>query len=151
MIGSMLNYPWYVNARCWICVDPRCAIICIVGKINRLCYAPPSILLLFASAFCIAVCRDWVARLSPMFTRPLWNWRKSTSLLIARANAVRTITVWMTGRVWLIWIDWTIGIVKLMPSPKADRLINQHSYDPQRLEYIWVEGPPLRVTHAALC
>ncbi len=33
---------------------------------------------------------------------------------------------------------------------KADRLINQHSYDPQRLEYILVEGPPLRVTHAAL-
>lgn len=33
---------------------------------------------------------------------------------------------------------------------KADRLINQHGYDPQRLEYILVEGTPLRVTHAAL-
>lgn len=33
---------------------------------------------------------------------------------------------------------------------KADRLIHQHGYDPARLEYILVEGPPLRVTHAAL-
>ena len=32
---------------------------------------------------------------------------------------------------------------------KADRLI-QHGYDPARLEYVLIEGPPLRVTHAAL-
>ena len=33
---------------------------------------------------------------------------------------------------------------------KADRLIRQHGYDPARLEYVLVEGSPLRVTHAAL-
>ena len=33
---------------------------------------------------------------------------------------------------------------------KADRLIRQQGYDPARLEYLLVEGPPLRVTHAAL-
>lgn len=33
---------------------------------------------------------------------------------------------------------------------KADRLIRQHGYDPARLEYLLIEGPPLRVTHAAL-
>ncbi len=33
---------------------------------------------------------------------------------------------------------------------KADRLIRQHGYDPARLEYVLIEGPPLRVTHAAL-
>ena len=33
---------------------------------------------------------------------------------------------------------------------KADRLIHQHGYDPARLEYVLVEGPPLRITHAAL-
>jgi len=33
---------------------------------------------------------------------------------------------------------------------KADRLIGQHGYDPARLEYVLVEGPPLRVSHAAL-
>lgn len=33
---------------------------------------------------------------------------------------------------------------------KADRLIRQQGYNPARLEYILVEGPPLRVTHAAL-
>ena len=33
---------------------------------------------------------------------------------------------------------------------KADQLIRQHHYDPARLEYLLVEGPPLRVTHAAL-
>lgn len=33
---------------------------------------------------------------------------------------------------------------------KADRLIRRHRYAPERLEYVLVEGPPLRVTHAAL-
>ena len=33
---------------------------------------------------------------------------------------------------------------------KADRLIHQHGYASERLEYVLVEGPPLRVTHAAL-
>lgn len=33
---------------------------------------------------------------------------------------------------------------------KADRLNRQHGYDPARLEYVLVEGPPLRVAHAAL-
>ncbi|MCC6134024.1 MAG: hypothetical protein LM550_01715 [Candidatus Contendobacter sp.] len=33
---------------------------------------------------------------------------------------------------------------------KADRLTHQHGYAPERLEYVLVEGPPLRVTHAAL-
>lgn len=33
---------------------------------------------------------------------------------------------------------------------KADRLIRRHGYDPDRLEYLLVAGPPLRVTHAAL-
>lgn len=33
---------------------------------------------------------------------------------------------------------------------KSDRLVRQHGYDPARLEYVLVEGPPLRVTHAAL-
>jgi predicted transglutaminase-like cysteine proteinase len=33
---------------------------------------------------------------------------------------------------------------------KADRLIRQQGYDPARLEYLLVEGPPLRVAHAAL-
>jgi len=33
---------------------------------------------------------------------------------------------------------------------KADRLIRQHGYQPARLEYVLIEGPPLRVTHAAL-
>ena len=33
---------------------------------------------------------------------------------------------------------------------KADRLIRQQGYDPARLEYVLIEGPPLRVTHAAL-
>ena len=33
---------------------------------------------------------------------------------------------------------------------KADRLIRQHGYDPARLEYVLIEGLPLRVTHAAL-
>lgn len=33
---------------------------------------------------------------------------------------------------------------------KADALIRQHGYDPRRLEYVLIEGPPLRVTHAAL-
>ncbi len=33
---------------------------------------------------------------------------------------------------------------------KADRLIRHHGYDPARLEYVLVQGPPLRVTHAAL-
>lgn len=33
---------------------------------------------------------------------------------------------------------------------KADRLIRRHAYHPERLEYILVEGAPLRVTHAAL-
>ncbi len=32
---------------------------------------------------------------------------------------------------------------------KADRLIRQ-GYDPARLEYLLIEGPPLRVAHAAL-
>ncbi len=33
---------------------------------------------------------------------------------------------------------------------KADRLIHRHGYHPDRLEYVLVAGPPLRVTHAAL-
>ncbi len=33
---------------------------------------------------------------------------------------------------------------------KADRLIRQSGYDPARLDYILVEGPPLHITHAAL-
>jgi hypothetical protein len=33
---------------------------------------------------------------------------------------------------------------------KADRLIHRHGYDPDRLEYVLIAGPPLRVTHAAL-
>jgi hypothetical protein len=33
---------------------------------------------------------------------------------------------------------------------KADRLIHQHGYAQERLEYVLVEGSPLRVTHAAL-
>ena len=33
---------------------------------------------------------------------------------------------------------------------KADRLIRQQGYDPARLEYVLIEGPPLRVTHAGL-
>lgn len=33
---------------------------------------------------------------------------------------------------------------------KADWLIRYHAYNPERLEYILVEGAPLRVTHAAL-
>ena len=33
---------------------------------------------------------------------------------------------------------------------KADALIRQHGYAPERLEYVLIEGPPLRVTHAAL-
>lgn len=33
---------------------------------------------------------------------------------------------------------------------KADKLIRQHGYDPARLEYLLIKGPPLRVTHAAL-
>jgi predicted transglutaminase-like cysteine proteinase len=33
---------------------------------------------------------------------------------------------------------------------KADRLIHGHGYDPARLEYLLIDGPPLRVTHAAL-
>lgn len=33
---------------------------------------------------------------------------------------------------------------------KADRLIHQHGYDPARLEYVLIAGPPLRVTHAGL-
>ena len=33
---------------------------------------------------------------------------------------------------------------------KSDRLVRQHGYNPARLEYVLVEGPPLRVTHAAL-
>lgn len=33
---------------------------------------------------------------------------------------------------------------------KADRLIRRYGYDPDRLEYVLVAGPPLRVTHAAL-
>lgn len=33
---------------------------------------------------------------------------------------------------------------------KADRLIRQYGYDPARLEYVLIDGPPLRVTHAAL-
>lgn len=33
---------------------------------------------------------------------------------------------------------------------KADRLIRQQGYDPARLEYVLIEGPPLRVNHAAL-
>ena len=33
---------------------------------------------------------------------------------------------------------------------KADRLVRQHGYDPARLEYVLVEGHPLRVAHAAL-
>ncbi|MFO1422318.1 MAG: hypothetical protein U1F70_01495 [Candidatus Competibacteraceae bacterium] len=33
---------------------------------------------------------------------------------------------------------------------KADRLIRQYGYDPARLEYLLIEGPPLRVAHAAL-
>lgn len=33
---------------------------------------------------------------------------------------------------------------------KADRLIRQYGYDPARLEYLLIEGPPLRVTHTAL-
>ena len=33
---------------------------------------------------------------------------------------------------------------------KADRLIRQQGYDPVRLEYVLIEGSPLRVTHAGL-
>ncbi len=33
---------------------------------------------------------------------------------------------------------------------KADRLIRGYGYDPARLEYVLIEGPPLRITHAAL-
>ena len=33
---------------------------------------------------------------------------------------------------------------------KADWLIRRHGYDPARLEYVLVEGPPLRVAHVAL-
>ena len=33
---------------------------------------------------------------------------------------------------------------------KVDRLIRQHGYNPARLEYVLIEGSPLRVTHAAL-
>ena len=33
---------------------------------------------------------------------------------------------------------------------KADRLIRQQGYDPVRLEYVLIEGPSLRVTHAGL-
>ncbi|WP_295454729.1 hypothetical protein [uncultured Thiodictyon sp.] len=33
---------------------------------------------------------------------------------------------------------------------KADRLIRQYGYSPERLEYLLIAGPPLRVTHAAL-
>ena len=33
---------------------------------------------------------------------------------------------------------------------KADALIRQHGYAPERLEYVLIEGSPLRVTHAAL-
>ncbi len=33
---------------------------------------------------------------------------------------------------------------------KAEVLIRQHGYAPERLEYVLIEGPPLRVTHAAL-
>lgn len=33
---------------------------------------------------------------------------------------------------------------------KADRLIRQYGYEPARLEYVLVEGPPLRVIHAGL-
>lgn len=33
---------------------------------------------------------------------------------------------------------------------KAEHLIHQHGYDPARLEYVLISGPPLRVTHAAL-
>jgi predicted transglutaminase-like cysteine proteinase len=33
---------------------------------------------------------------------------------------------------------------------KADRLIHERGYDPARLEYLLIDGPSLRVTHAAL-
>lgn len=33
---------------------------------------------------------------------------------------------------------------------KADRLLRQHGYAPERLEYVLVEGLPLRVAHVAL-
>lgn len=33
---------------------------------------------------------------------------------------------------------------------KADRLIRQQDYAPARLEYVLIEGSPLRVTHTAL-
>ena len=33
---------------------------------------------------------------------------------------------------------------------KANRLMVNHGYDPARLEYVLIEGAPLRVTHAAL-
>ena len=33
---------------------------------------------------------------------------------------------------------------------KADQLIRLYGYAPERLEYVLVEGPPLRVAHAAL-
>ncbi|WP_295392320.1 hypothetical protein [uncultured Thiodictyon sp.] len=33
---------------------------------------------------------------------------------------------------------------------KAHRLIGQYGYSPNRLEYLLIAGPPLRVTHAAL-
>jgi hypothetical protein len=33
---------------------------------------------------------------------------------------------------------------------KADRLIRGYGYDPARLEYVLIEGPSLRIAHAAL-
>lgn len=33
---------------------------------------------------------------------------------------------------------------------KTDRLIGRHGFDPARLEYVLIEGPPLHVAHTAL-
>ncbi|MDG4550519.1 MAG: transglutaminase-like cysteine peptidase [Candidatus Contendobacter sp.] len=47
----------------------------------------------------------------------------------------------------LEWLDY--WDCKAYAVAKADRLIRQ-GYDPARLEYLLIEGPPLRVAHAAL-
>lgn len=48
-------------------------------------------------------------------------------------------------------LDWLAAWdCKAYAVAKADRLIRQRDYAPARLEYVLIEGSPLRVTHTAL-